>query len=292
MRCEDISAQLADYLTGSLGERERAVLEGHVRSCPACGEELSRLSQLWQLLGDVPADAPDSRAMQARFDSLLAEAVRDQGSVVPLVRAESPPAGWVPPAGRVTSNASRGRIGEWLRRYSPVQPLLQGCAALLVLLVGIQVGRGLQPPPSPEVHELSQEVRDLRQMVTLSLMQQQSASERLKGVSWSNQLDRPGDEVVTALIDTLMHDSNVNVRLASIDALKRFADRNAVRDAAVHALGTQKSPLVQMALIDFVVETHEHSALDTLRKLAMDKSVNEAVRVRAAWGADHLGATA
>jgi hypothetical protein len=271
MRCKDISAQLADYLAGSLGERERDTLESHVRSCPACQEELSRASQTWQLLGDIPGDAPDSRAMRARFDSLLAEAVRDQGSAVPL---------------------ARGRIGEWLRRHTSVQPLLQGCAALLVLLVGIQVGRGMKPPSSPEVHELSQEVRDLRQMVTLSLMQQQSASERLKGVSWSSQLDRPGDEVVSALIDTLMHDSNVNVRLASIDALKRFADRDAVRVAAVQALGTQKSPLVQMALIDFVVETREHSALDTLRKLAMDSTVNEAVRTRAAWGVDHLGATA
>jgi hypothetical protein len=304
MRCKDISAQLADYLTGSLGERERDALESHVRSCPGCQEELSRASQMWQLLGDIPGDAPDSRVMRARFDSLLAEAVRDQGSVVPrghdqpIVPGDEPSAprtGAVPPAARVHSNAtrtSRGRIGEWLRRYAAVQPLLQGCAALLVLLVGIQVGRGIKPPPSPEVHELSQEVRDLRQMVTLSLMQQQSASERLKGVSWSNQLDRPGEEVVTALIDTLMHDSNVNVRLASIDALKRFADRNAVRDAAIQALGTQKSPLVQMALIDFVVETREHSALDTLRKLAMDSSVNEAVRTRAAWGVDHLGATA
>jgi len=225
------------------------------------------------LLGDIPGDPPDSRAMRARFDTLLAEAVRDQGRAGPPL-------------------ARRGLIGEWLRSHAPVQPLLQGCAALLVLLVGIQVGRGIKPPPSPEVHELSQEVRDLRQMVTLSLMQQQSASERLKGVSWSNQLDRPGDEVVTALIDTLMHDSNVNVRLASIDALKRFADRDAVREAAVHALGTQKSPLVQMALIDFVVETREHSALETLRKLSMDSTVNEAVRTRAAWGVDHLGATA
>ena len=295
MRCKDISAQFADYLTASLGERERDALESHVRSCPACQEELSRASQTWQLLGDIPGDVPDSRAMRARFDSLLAEAVRDQGSAVPLRRTEPPPARHVPPAARVASDATHtswGRIGEWLRRHTPVQPLLQGCAALLVLLVGIQVGRGIQPPPSSEVHELSQEVRDLRQMVTLSLMQQQSASERLKGVSWSNQLDRPGDEVVTALIDTLMRDSNVNVRLASIDALKRFADREAVRAAAIRALGTQKSPLVQMALIDFVVETREHSALDTLRKLAMDSTVNEAVRTRAAWGVDHLRATA
>jgi HEAT repeat protein len=121
-------------------------------------------------------------------------------------------------------------------------------------------------------------------------MQQQSASERLKGVSWSNQLDQPGTEVVSALIDTLMHDANVNVRLASIDALRRFAERETVRSAAVRALDTQTSPLVQMALIDFVVETQDREALESLRRLSRDDKANEAVRVRASWGIDHLEA--
>lgn len=289
MRCKDISAQLADYLGGSLEHNEREALEAHVRSCTACREELEQASQTWQLLGDIPGGAPDSHAMRARFDAMLADAVREHRQVAAVAAEPAQPLARSTPDARVTP---RGRIGEWLRHSFAVQPLLQGCAALLVLLVGIQIGRGVKPPPSPEVHELSQEVRDLRQMVTLSLMQQQSASERLKGVSWSSQLDRPGDEVVSALIDTLMHDTNVNVRLASIDALKRFADRDAVRTAAVQALDTQKSPLVQMALIDFVVETREHSAIDALRKLAGDSTVNESVRTRAAWGIDHLGAQA
>ncbi len=87
-----------------------------------------------------------------------------------------------------------------------------------------------------------------------------------------------------------MHDANVNVRLASIDALKRFAERDEVRRAAIHGLDTQKSPLVQMALIDFVVETQDREALGALRKLSTDTTVNDSVRARAAWGVDHLGA--
>ncbi len=299
MRCKDISAQLADYLAGSLEQNEREALEAHVRSCTACREELDQASHTWQLLGDIPSDATDSSGMRARFDAMLADAVREQEQTAaspakPAQTAAAPAEPALPLARRARDArvTPRGRISEWMRRSLGVQPLLQGCAALLVLLVGIQIGRGVKPPPSPEVHELSQEVRDLRQMVTLSLLQQQSASERLKGVSWSSQLERPGDEVVSALIDTLMHDTNVNVRLASIDALKRFADRDAVRTAAVEGLDTQKSPLVQMALIDFVVETREHSALDALRKLASDSTVNESVRTRAAWGIDHLGARA
>jgi hypothetical protein len=284
MRCEDTSAQLADYLAGTLSEPARGDLEDHARSCQTCREALNAASEMWQRLGEIPATRPDSSAMRARFDAMLGGYERDQARTVP-------------PSG-LTANERRQveappvTTTPWLRRHRNLHPLFQACAAALLLVVGIHVGRGLAPAATAptDVSALRQEVRDLRQMVTLSLMQQQSASERLKGVSWSNQLDSPGNEVVAALIDTLMRDANVNVRLASIDALKRFAEREIVRSATVHALDTQTSPLVQMALIDFVVETQEREALDTLRRLSRDGMVNEAVRARATWGIDHLEA--
>src|SRR4030095_10086933 len=95
-----------------------------------------------------------------------------------------------------------------------------------------------------EIGAMRSEIRELREMVSLSLMQQQSASDRLKGVTWTGQLDRPSGEVVSALLDALMHDPNVNVRLATIDALERFASRDDVRRAAIEAVNRQMSPLV------------------------------------------------
>jgi hypothetical protein len=145
-------------------------------------------------------------------------------------------------------------------------------------------------PPAGDVASLRDELREMREMVTLTLMQQQSASDRLKGVSWSSTLERPGSEVVNALLDTLLHDPNVNVRLASIDALARFADDQQVRQGAVDALQASTSPLVQIALIDFVVGVREAGSIETLRKLAADRSLNETVRARASQGLDRLGA--
>jgi len=283
MRCEDTTARLVDYLAGTQSDAERQALEEHLQSCDACREELQNVSETWQRLGDVKADEPHSPAMRARFDAMLADAQRAQSAVTPMP---------TPAQSMVTPTPMRAKTGLWLHRYRGLQPLLQAAAAVLLLVAGVQLGRGLATPPaaSSDMRALRDEVRDLRQMVTLSLMQQQSASERLKGVSFSNQLDQPGNEVVSALIDTLMHDSNVNVRLASIDALKRFAERDTVRTAAIRALGTQTSPLVQMALIDFVVETQERGAIDALRRLSRDDMTNESVRVRAKWGIDHLGA--
>ena len=250
MQPEDPSTKPIHHLTDSLGETERREFE-----------------ETWAKLGEIPAMRADSEAMRARFRQML---VSEQ------------------PQQKKTS------IGAWLQEHLSLKPMIQVCAALLLVLVGIQLGRETRPVVQtaavPEVRELSQEVRDLRQMVTLSLMQQESAAERLKGVSWSNQLQSPGNEVVAALIDTLMHDANVNVRLASIDALKRFSERDVVRNATLQALDTQTSPLVQMALIDFMVETRDRQAINVLRRLSGDDKLDATVRARAKWGIGHLEA--
>ena len=128
----------------------------------------------------------------------------------------------------------------------------------------------------------------MRQMLTLTLLQQRSASDRLKGVTWTSQIDHPGSEIVTALLDTLMHDPNVNVRLASVDALRRFADRDSVRRGAVEALPRQTSALVQIALIDFLVEVGGRESAATLRGLTQDPRLDHTVRERAAWALQHV----
>jgi hypothetical protein len=182
--------------------------------------------------------------------------------------------------------------GWWPRWFS--QPVAQAGLAAAMLFVGVIVGglgRPAAPPSQPaaaDLVDLRRELHDMREMLTLSLMQQQSATERLRGVSGSSQIEQPGTEIVRALLDTLMHDPNVNVRLASVDALRRFASQAVVRQATIEALGETSFPLVQIALIDFMVETKDKSALDALRRLSEDAMANEAVRGRAAWGVQQL----
>jgi hypothetical protein len=266
MRCEDISDKLPDYLAGRSEPAERSAIESHLEGCPACRSETEGLASTWGLLGAIPAPSADSDAMRARLDAAIE---RERFA-----------------ASRTPAQVPVSAFGRFLANH----PLVTACAATLVLAVGVVLGRATDRAPAapPDVAALHQELRDLKQMVTLSLMQQQSASERLRGVSFSNEVDGSGDEIVTALLDTLQHDTNVNVRLASIDALKRFAERDVVRHATLDALDTQRSPLVQMALIDFVVETEDRDALGALRKLSQ-AAPNQAVRSRAAWGINQLG---
>lgn len=257
MRCETVRQTLVDGLAGAAGEAE--AMKEHLATCAACRAEHASLADMWAMLGtdDVPVGPADSARMRERLDALLAAY----------------------DAGRTSSRA------RWSLHAA------QTAAALLVLGIGFAAGRQTASPPSasPEMQTMRAELQDLRHMVTLSLMQQQSASDRLKGVSWSGQLDAPRNDVVQALLDTLNHDPNVNVRLASIDALERFADREIVRRTALDAVRTQMSPLVQIALIDFMVKTNERDSRPILQQIADDPQVHETVRARASWGLQMIG---
>jgi len=112
----------------------------------------------------------------------------------------------------------------------------------------------------------------MRQLVALSLMQQQSASERLRGVTWAYRAEPSDREVLGALVTAVNHDTNVNVRLAAVDALRRFAASPETRRAVIEALPSQTTPLVQVALIDLLVDFKDRDAATELRKLAAEES--------------------
>jgi hypothetical protein len=164
-------------------------------------------------------------------------------------------------------------------------------ALLGLIVVGVLIGRQTAAPPASDaqVQALRQDLRETRQLVTLALLTQSSASERLTGVALVGQMESPGPAVRTALLDRLMHDANVNVRLAAVDALQRFRDEEMVRRGAVDALARQTSPLVQIALIDFVISFKGPNSIETLRRLSSNPMLDEAVRRRAAWAIQQVG---
>jgi HEAT repeat protein len=134
-----------------------------------------------------------------------------------------------------------------------------------------------------QLSQLRSEVNNMRQMVTLSLLQQQNASERLKGVNWAYRVEQSDTEVLSALLYTVNHDQNVNVRLAAVDALRTFSDSPVARKGLVQAIAKQDSPMVQVSLIDTLAEIRDHEAVPMLQALAKDAKTSSEVRQRAQW---------
>lgn len=124
----------------------------------------------------------------------------------------------------------------------------------------------------------------MQQLVALSLLQQQSASERLKGVNWSYRVAPADPKVVSALVRTVEQDSSVNVRLAAVDALQKFSGAANVRQALIQALPREESPMVQVAIIDLLTQLRDRDSVPALQQLSRDTKADPAVRERAGWG--------
>jgi hypothetical protein len=124
-------------------------------------------------------------------------------------------------------------------------------------------------------------------MVALSMLQQQSASDRLQGVSWSRRVESD-PQVIDALLHTLRYDTSVDVRLAALDALRRYADQGPVRSRIEDSLPNERSPLVQIALVDLMVDLRDKSAVEKLKAFERTPDLHPTVRQRVEWGIHQL----
>ena len=270
MNCERMREQIPECLAGQLDAASRERLIEHLEMCAACRADLAELNVVWRGLEAMPQPEP-GRSMRSRFMETL-EAYQE---------------GYQEAQRRESYSGARGRWQGWW----PSRPVWQAAFAALLVIGGISLGRYLGGPRAelnPEIAALKGQVDSLRQLVALSLLQEQSPSARMRGVTYSYQMSQPDSQVEQALLYAVNHDSNVNVRLSAVDALAKFAGNPEIRRALVDSLTVQDSPLVEIYLIDLLAQLNDTDALPALHKLAADPQADEAVRQRAAAAVEKM----
>ena len=98
----------------------------------------------------------------------------------------------------------------------------------------------------------------------------------------------PNQKILADLIGALALDPSVNVRLSALDALFPHADQQLVRAGVLASLPREQNPLVQVAIIDFLVAARDRDATPELQKLARDESIDQQVREAAKRGLAQL----
>lgn len=149
--------------------------------------------------------------------------------------------------------------------------------AASLLMAGFVGGYFLKGPSQDKsVTELTQQVVELKEMMMLSMLEKESATERLKAVSLTSDMNQVSKKVTDALFKTLNGDENVNVRLAALDVLMNYAKDSQVRAGLIKSISVQDSPLVQVALAELMVTLQEKKSVTELKKLLQsDKTPKE-----------------
>jgi len=260
MDCERLAELLPDYWAGALKGRDAEFVAAHLKSCAPCAELVS----LGERLAQLPQEQP-SPALRERFHAMLEAYEEGRGE-----------------KGRMPARES------WVWSWSGIgarSAFAFGALAVVLAVAGFVAGRyfagGESAHSQEEMASMQSELTNMRQLMVLSMLQQDSASQRLQGVTWSTREQQADPKILDALMHTLRYDSSVDVRLAALDALSRYRNQTQVRQGLTAALDTQQSPLVQVELIDLLVQWRDRGAIEPLQKIEQDQSADPAVRERA-----------
>jgi hypothetical protein len=262
MECKDYREQFTSLLTGNLSQTERSEIESHLSGCSDCRREFEAAEKLWDLMAEISEPEP-SESMTEDFNAIIANFKSEA-----VVR--------------------KNPFGDWLIRirdqwFRQLQPRL--ALSLLLIAAGLIGGYLLHQPGqsvvsySKQIDSLSSEVSQMKQVLMLSLLNDPSASQRIRAVSYTEDISNVDLKVIGALFTTLNEDPNVNVRLATLEALVKLADEPKVREGLVRSIERQESPLMQSAIADAMVQLQEKSSVQSLRKLLTKKDLNQIVKI-------------
>lgn len=262
MKCSQCRKQLIDFITGQSDKKLIKDMKIHLKDCVQCRHEAKQLEIVWKKLGNLPEIEP-SPELRIRFHTMLNKMKTTTG--------------------QQNTPSLINRIKNNITQLINYRPVTQYGFALLFITIGLILGSYLTSLKfqQKEISELRQKVKNLNQVVSLALLDKNESVDRLKGITYINRINNPEQTVLTALIQTLNSDPNVNVRLAAVDALERFLDRNHIQKKIEQSLIQQSSPLVQISLIDLLAERKKETAAEVINYLIRNEQINPEVKAYA-----------
>lgn len=275
MNTERYQILMTEYLNGDISPEQEAELKAYLEQNEEGKKELFDLKVLNDQLAQVQVPEPSAQ-MSASFYSMLEE----------HKQAES----------------AKSSIGSSLKTWWAKLNYRRLGYNLSYAVVGILVGAVgmyyLNQPAQPIEKiannqdknalaviqkKLNKMEEDQKRLIS-SLLEEKSASERLRAVNLTSNISEVDTKITKALLKTLNTDPNVNVRLTTVEALAQFATRPEVRTGLIKSIAKQESPLVQIALIDVMIELQEKGSVKALKDLLKKQDLNEAVKGKVQQG--------
>ena len=262
MKCKDYREQFASLLKNTIDKTKRSEIESHLTDCDDCRAEYEAFEKIWNLMGEISQPEP-SEALRKGFNNVLSDY-------------------------REELNERKNTIGEWmnkLREFLALQTQQRLAFSLLLVPLGLIGGYLLHQPAQSatsynrQIDSLSSQVSDLKQVMLLSLLQDPSASQRIRAVSYTDEISNVNYKVIDALFTTLNEDPNVNVRLSTLEALVKLSREPRVREGLVRSINLQESPIMQSAIADVMVKLQEKSSVQYLKRLMNKKGLNHMVKL-------------
>lgn len=252
MNKESLESRIIDYIDGKGTVQERALIESELAHNKKSYELYKQLREVIHAMDQVKPLAPSGK-LKMEFEKALQNEIAAKQKTKTIF-------------------------------FTPI--FYRAAAAVFLVMAAVAIGNWIihNQQQAKELAELKLQVEENRRVMLAMMENQQSASQRIQGLSVAYEMDTPDDEIVKVLVKTMNEDPNSNVRLAAMEALGKFSSEAGVRSALIQSLSSQKDPVVQIALIQLLVKMKEKGVVKQLEEMTKDASTLKAVKDEAYSG--------
>ena len=257
MKCEDVDKLMVDYLDKNMDREMISEVEAHLATCERCLDAVRDTKELFNLMHNSETIKPDD-TLRINFYHMLHGEMNKPASVSEEKKVTRP-------------------VYNFARTWYGI------AAGIAILVAGTFVGmfissRAGDSRAASEISLLRTEISDLKKTTMMTMLRDESSSDRIQAVRYVEDIDNPDQNIIDALIKTLNNDRNVNVRMAAAYTLSKYAGQRMVCDSLVKSLSLQTDPILQVTLINILAERKEKSALEPIQKIIANKNTIKEVR--------------
>lgn len=259
MNCTEIELLLIDYADQLLIPSLRATVQQHLETCTHCREELSQYKQLFAELSSTSLEKPGP-GLRENFNTML-QSELNIASTVRLIKNE--------PDKKIASLS----VSTFLVRIAASIVLVAGG-----IFTGLKLRSTAVPDKTLELATLQKEVKEIKKAMLLTLLKEESASDRIRAVNYADEFSNADNAIIYALFNTLNKDKNINVRLAAFNSIVKFSGDPMIIDSLVSSLGNQTEPLLQIVLINILTDKKETKAIESIKAILSNKKTLQPVK--------------
>lgn len=253
IECVEVQKNLSEYLDNELSDEYNSLIENHLTICSHCNNELENLKKLIESIENTQKPEPPSY-LRTQFSELI---------------------------NKETTNYEEGMKQGHLKYSKRI--LFRVAAAIALLLIGNAIGMFTYPylierSSNYEVALIKEEVSTLKEALVISMINQESVSERLSALNMTSEFKELDNRLFDVLLETLNDDPSPNVRITAAQALSNYMKSEQVRDSLINSLQLQNNPLVQITLINIIVNSNAPQAAEGLIQFANSHDLADEVK--------------
>lgn len=235
MRCEKFETYIIDYIDHNLDKSMVNDIEEHLRSCGKCKSVLEQYKSLLHTISQTKQEEPDNSLRMDFYNNLK-------------------------------ERKDRATSKFWNISF------VQIAASIFLLISGAFIGHTIENgfkagSQVDQIDKLQMEIGAMKEVLLFTLLDEESPSQRIKAIRYTEGIHNPDSNIIHVLINTLNNDKNVNVRVVAAYSLATYSNDIAVRDSLISSLEKQTDPIIQVILMNILSENKETRAIETMRKL-------------------------